>query len=823
MVVEKISRLRWRGSVMLLLLALVSALPVAAQTERYDGLPIRQIEWQGMRTLSEDSMEHYLLGPARGGERRLDLAQLNQRIHQLWDRELVDDLDVKVERQGDGVKLIVTVVERPVLVSIDYVGMKRVSRSDIVEKIDKERIGVYEGQPLDRGELQRLKGAIEEMFKEKGYRFAQVSYTLEEVSLGQMRASFTIDEGDKVKIGDISFDGNTVYGDWRLRQSMKKTRESGLISRIMKKDIYNPANIEEDLDKVRELYRKAGYKDVIIARPELEVEAKRPDAATVEEQKRRLVVTIPIEEGERWRLGEIKLEGNKVFGDELLMRQFEDPRGGWLRSKVVDDGVEKISKLYQSVGFVFAEIKPELVDREANVADLVVHIDEADQYRVGRMVFDGNTKTRDKVLRREMLIQEGTVMNMNALQASLLKIRQLNYFALDEEEPIEFDFDNEKKTVDVLVKGEEADRTELQFGGGWSEVDGFFGQFAMRTQNFLGRGETVGISVQTGRQRDLYSLEYRIPWFLDKPQSIGFSLFQQEYDTPILNGVDFEQKFSGASVTYGRGLGPFQSLNLSYSFTDVSDVRTGVDGNGMPITAETEFTISSLRPFWVYDTIDSRFEPTRGLRLTGSFEYAGTFLGGDSEFVKPVAGLTWFKPMTRRPWKSSIGINVESGYIEPLSGAELAAQQRFFLGGENSVRGFRRRSIVTRQDDGLLARDVLGFPVGGETFFQANLEYHILVGGPFRLVLFGDAGGVFGFRQPRRNAMGQIVRDAAGNIVIAEGENFDFNALRYSAGLEVRILVPLFGAPLRFIYARNLDPLEDDQFESFDFNIGTSF
>ncbi|NJL27841.1 MAG: outer membrane protein assembly factor BamA [Thermoanaerobaculia bacterium] len=807
----------------LLLLVLAFSPPVSAQSERYDGLPIRQIEWRGLRTLSEDSMEHYLLGPARGGERRLDLNELNQHIHQLWDRELIDDISVAAEPSGDGVKLIVTVVERPVLVSINYVGMKRVSRSDIVEKIDKERIGVYEGQPLARGELQRLKGAIEDMFKEKGYRFAQVSYTLEEVAIGQMRASFTIDEGDKVKIGDINFDGNTVYGDWRLRQSMKKTKESGLITRILKKDIYNPANIEEDLDKVRDLYRKAGYKDVIIARPEIEVDAKRPDAPTVEEQKRRLVVTIPIEEGERWRLGEITLEGNKVFSDELLLRQFESPRGGWLRSKVVDDGVEKIDKLYKSVGFVFAEVRPELVDRDSNVADLVVHVDEADQYRVGRMIFDGNSKTRDKVLRREMLVQEGTVMNMNALQSSLLKIRQLNYFALDEEEPIQFDFDNEKKLVNVTVQGEEADRTELQFGGGWSEVDGFFGQFAMRTQNFLGRGETVGISVQTGRQRNVYSLEYRIPWFLDKPQSLGFSLFRQDYDTPILNGVDFRQKYSGGAITYGRGLGPFQSLNLSYSFTDVQDVRTAIGADGMPITADTQFTISSLRPFWVYDTIDSRFEPTRGLRLTGSVEYAGTFLGGDSEFVKPVVGLTYFKPVSRRPFRSSLGINVEAGLIDPLAGSELAAQQRFFLGGENSVRGFRRRSIVVRQDDGEIARDILGFPVGGETFLQANLEYHVLVGGPFRMVFFGDAGGVFGFRQPRRDAMGQIVRDAAGNIVFAEGKDFDLGALRYSAGIELRILVPLFGAPLRFIYSTNLDPLEDDQFESFDFNIGTSF
>ena len=231
-------------------------------------------------------------------------------------------------------------VERPILVSVDYVGIKRVSRGDITEQADRERIEVYESQPLELGELKRLKLAIEELYKEKGYRFAEVSYVLEDAGVGQLRAIFTIDEGDKVKIGDIDFDGNTVFGDWRLRLQMKKTKESGLISRIGKKDIYNPANIDEDLDRVRDLYRKAGYKDVLLAQPELDVKAKRPNAATIKPQKRRLLVTVPIEEGERWRFGEISIEGNQVFTDELLLRQFERPRGGWLRSKVIDDAVE---------------------------------------------------------------------------------------------------------------------------------------------------------------------------------------------------------------------------------------------------------------------------------------------------------------------------------------------------------------------------------------------------------------------------------------------------------------------------------------------------
>ena len=782
-------------------LGLETPVPAEAQAERYEGLPIVSVEWQGLEALSTDTLEHYLLGVDRGQGRRLDTQELNDRVKKLWRRELIDDIQLELEPEGDGVRLIVRIVERPVLVSIEYQGIKRVSRSDITEAADRERVSVYESQPLQRGEVERLKGVIEELYKEKGYRFAQVAYTLEEVGIGQRRITFTIDEGDKVRIGDIDFDGNTVFGDWRLRLSMKETKESSLLTKVTKKDIYNPATIEEDLDKVREIYKKAGYKDVLIGKPELSVTAKRPDAASIKDQKRRLSVTVPIEEGERWKLGEISVEGNEVFSDELILAQFERPRGGWLRSKVIDDAVESVGKLYSSIGYIFATVGSETVEKEDNVADVVVHVDESDQFRVGRIEFEGNTKTRDKVLRRELLLQEGRVMNMTAVQNSLLKIRQLNYFALNEEEPVKFDFDAENKTVDLVIQGDEAERTELQFGGGWSEVDGFFGQFSLRTTNFLGRGETVGVSYQSGRQREFYDLEYRVPWFLDRPQSLGFRLFNQEFDARVLTGVDFEQKYSGASITYGRSFRGFQSFSVTYSYAEVQDVRTLIDPeSGELLRSESDFTTSSIRPFWIRNTLDSRFEPNRGLRTSLSVDYAGTFLGGETDYVRPQANLTWFTPVSRQPFKSSFGINMEAGYLRPIGDGTIFPQQRFFLGGDDSIRGFRRRSVVVRDAEGNIRRDEVGFPLGGDQMLQVNLEYHVQAGGPFRLVFFADAGGVF-----------------------ADDQSFDTDLFRYSAGVEMRVKVPIFPAPLRFIYASNIDPLPDDQFDSFDFSLSTAF
>jgi outer membrane protein insertion porin family len=678
------------------------------------------------------------------------------------------------------------------------------------------------------GEVHRLEAVLEEMYREKGYRFAEVKFTLEEVGPGERRVLYTVDEGDKVKIADIKFDGNTVFGDRRLRLAMRKTKETGLLTRLLKKDIYNPAHVEEDLDKVRDLYHQVGYKNVVVAEPELEVRALRPNAATAKQKKRRLFLTVPVEEGERWKFGDISIEGNSIYADELLLRSFRRKSGGWLRSKVIDEGVEKVKEAYQNSGFIYSQVTTELRERPGNVADVVVHVTEGDQYKVGRLEFEGNDRTRDKVLRREFRVQEGMYLNMGALKNSLFKIRQLEYFKLNEDDPIQFEnFDSDKKTVDLLVQGEESDRTELQLGGGWSELDGFFGQFSVRTRNFLGRGESVGVDYQSGRVRDVFSLSYFVPWFLDRPQSVGVQAFRNEQDFSLLTGRRFLQNSEGGVFSYGRSVGLFSAISLAYTYSQLEDRRTFEDPTtpegsfrddncvtviaGGLLSQDCERAISSLRPFYAYDSRDSRLEPTQGRRLALGLEMAGGPLGGSTYYYKPEVSFSLFRPLSQLPVRTVFGFNVEVGWIEPFEGRTLFYQDRYLIGGENSVRGFRTRRIWVRDDEGRTLLDELGFPRAGNKYFQANVEYHLLLGGPFRIVLFGDAGNVYG------GACGSTPAE------FCQEQSIDLSRLRYTAGAEMRIFVPVFGAPLRFIYAKNLDPLPDDVFEDFQFSIGTSF
>jgi outer membrane protein insertion porin family len=781
--------------------------PAAAVPPAAAGQRIAAIEFKGLKTLSEETLLYYL--GLKIGE-TVDEDKLNRSIKSLWDRGLVDDVKIDyAAAQGStpGVKLTITVQERPILKSIDYVGLKRISKTDIQDKISTQRIKVREGEPMSLGELQRVKSLIEDLYREKGFRFAQANYTVTDLAGNDKKVVFKVDEGDRVRIAKIEFTGNHVFGGMRLRWAMKDTKTSNWITRILKKDVYDPAKLQEDLDKIRDLYKGAGYKNIAIGEPKVEVRAENPKAAE-KDQKRRMIITIPIEESDRWKLGNVTLDGNKIYKDPVLLRAFSLHTGDWLKAKVLDDSIKKINDTYHNTGYVFARVEPELTERPGNVADLAVHISEGDQFKVGRIEFTGNERTQDKVLRREVRLFEGGLVNIQAVKNSVLKINQLGYFKLNEEDPVDIDTNSEKKEVNLVFKGAEANRTELQFGGGWSELDGFFVQFSISTKNFLGRGESVGVSVQTGRYRKVYDINYSIPWWLDKPQNLGFRAFISDLDYTALN-TDYIQKAKGVVVTYGRNLGLFNSWSVSYNFTrhdDSENLVTAINSGVGVIGTPPQYFIntSSIKPAYVYDSRNDPFSPVRGLRLAASLEYGGGPLGGNDNFLRPDLGASVFVPVTNAGLKTVFAFNVEGGWLHPTTSSKLSPLEYFFIGGENSVRGFRFRSITVRDDKGNPVFDIFGNGVGGDKYIQMNAEYHFLVGGPFRVLIFTDAGNVYGQVGPKE-------------------QSFDLSQLRQTAGVELRVTLPILGAPLRFIYSKNLRPLPFDEFETFQFSIGTSF
>jgi len=763
----------------------------------FQGQSIREVRFVGLETLTADTLKFYL-GIQEGEV--FNVPGFNTQVHSLWDRQLIDNLQVEVEGTAEGLILTVTVTERPTLRSIEYVGLKRLKNADINDKISEERIRVREGDALNMGEIYRLKHAIEAAYAEKGFRLAEATFSIEEISVTDRRVFFNIDEGDKVRVEDIDFEGNTVFKDRRLRWAMKGTKQANFITKLMKKDLYSAAKVDEDLDNIRVLYKKSGYKNVVLGEPNVEVLPLKPNAPTTKEQKRRLFITVPIEEGDRWKLGTITIEGNERFSEELLLRMFEKPSGGWLRANVIEKGIEAIGEIYSNTGHLFSQIEPELVEKPDLVADVIIHIDEGDQFRIRRIEFQGNTKTKDKVIRREMGIQEAMLMNTGALRNSLLRLKQMEYFQIDESDPVSFDIDQEEKTVDLAIKGTEGDRTELLFGGGFSEIDGFFFQGQFKTRNFLGRGETLGASAQIGARQDVVDLSYHVPWFLDRPQSVGANIFARRLDYTLLTGQQFFQDNLGGALTYGRNLGLFGQATVSYSRYDAKEERTDFNLEGDQVSQSIDRTVSMVRFGFSRDRRDSRLQPTVGSRYSVTLDLAGGVLGGTTNFVRPQATVSRYIPISKERLQTVFAVNTVVGLIQPLEDTELFFNDRFYLGGETSVRGFNYRSIWTRDAEGDTVTDEFGFPLGGTRTLQLNLEYIFVLGGPFRLLLFGDGGKVFG-----------------------DDESFNLDNFRWSAGIEMQVNVPMLGAPLRFIWANNLSPLPDDRFETFQFSIGPSF
>ena len=554
------------------LLILLVAPFVAAQN---DEPIIADVIVEGGVTVTLDTVTYYL-GLEPGDP--LDQEVIEDGFHRLWDSGLFESIRIEAEPTDDGeVILYVVVTERPFVESVVFEGNKKVSTSDMKDKLDEKGVEIPRNVPLKMSELSRIKSAIKEIYDEEGFRSAQIAYDIEDLGRNRRRITFLIEEGGKVKIDDIEFVGNEVYSDGKLRGALKKTKQTSIYRRWGKKIIYSKENWEEDRDNLRDFYMNHGYLDVKIGEPILDLVAKNPEGETLKDKKYRMTVTVPVEEGEPYTVDSLSIEGVEIFNPDGLRSMFDVKLGKTYSKKQFDEAKEKIQDLYHNSGYVYAYAgeRFEKVEGKERAVDVVVDVFEGDRYHLGRLEFVGNPKTRDKVLRREFRLVEGGWMNMGLLRSSVFKVNALGYWKL-EEEPLEFDFDEEAKRVNVDVKGNEVGRNDIQFGAGYSELDGLFGQAQFNTRNFLGRGNTLGVSIQIGRRSDFYTLSYTEPYFLDRRILLGGSVFKTNQEV-----ADYFRETTGFSVSVGTGIRAFSSITGIFSWEDVNS-RYAVSRFGTP-------------------------------------------------------------------------------------------------------------------------------------------------------------------------------------------------------------------------------------------------
>jgi outer membrane protein insertion porin family len=758
----------------------------------------------------------------------------------LWRTGFLDNLWVEVidEPFANGVMgkhVVFHIEERSKVKDVRYLptdpeeDKTKIAVSDIEEALSTRGITVRLDSFVDDAIIRRVIGVIKELHVEKGYLYTTVDPELTPLPAGPKLVSlaFHIDHGPKVKIREITFEGNEAIGDGKLRGQMKENKEKGWLSWITSGGTYYESKFPADAEAVRAHYNNKGYARAIIGNPEIEELETTPDGGT-----RWIRLRIPVEEGPQYTIGTFQVAGDEVVPHELLRQLYAIEAGDVFSRKALDKGYEKAEEAFGSLGYPswqpdfefnyhdFNAQTLQPIPGEPPILDITLRSVPGSQQHINRITFLGNTTTHDRVIRRELRVAEGGVFNTVALKDSVRRLNQLGYFRpLEDSNALQVTPAGDDK-VDLSIRFEEQNRNQLTFGAGVSQFDGFFGQLGFQTANFLGRGETLGVSLQKGSQAENYQVSFSEPYLLDRPISMGFDVFSREFRFPF----QYTQGSTGTNFVVGYPLADYTRGFVGYSFEEVTvkDIdplyllpevldASPFLRDSLLIDTGGRRSVSKVSPSVVFNTVNHPIFPSLGTRLTGAFDLAG--LGGNTSYVQSRLEAVQFVPFSPR---LGIGGRIESRYIRPYGDTEnLPIFERLFLGGEYSVRGFDIRSIGPRDDSGRIV-------LGGNKTLLFNGEFYFNVASTVRILAFYDAGQVRDLGQPIawwedvREIVpppGPLLAGAGTGVALEDPDNPSpptttrvigrRNAFKTSTGLELRFFMPILNVPFRLIAAYN--------------------
>lgn len=745
---------------------------------------------------------------------RYDEQRLKEDFRRLWDTGFVDDLSIDVRDSPTGGKIVTFVVsERKRIQIVDFRGSKALTNTTIEDELKKKEAALKIDTFYDLGKARHVETILRDMLAEKGRPFATVRHDAKPVGGSGIQVSFVIDDGPKARIKEIEFEGNGVYSDGKLRGQMKSLKQHGFwnMTWLLGKTTYTPekwSGPEGDQKRLEDFYLNHGYVTASVGEPKvsyIDEKGKKP--------RRGIKLSIPVSEGDQYRVGDVKFEGMTVFKPELVLPIFKLEKGEVYRESKIKKGFDKLRDAYGAQGYFQWTGRPERKpDPARKVVDVTLTMEEDKKYYVGKITFTGNTTTRDKVIRREVYLNEEDVFNTEALKLSIRRINQLGYFKPMEGAPELGPSSVGEDRIDVTFKVEEQNRNQFTFGGGVSGLEGTFLNASFSTANFLGLGETVQLSAQAGARTKNYQLAITEPYLFDRPITAGVDLYSRKIDyLTSLNVVGYSEVRTGASLTGGLPIGRRGFLRLFAGYTyevidtailpslqtgGASSLLTGISSTtpGAPTFAPFfdagRHPESRISPSLVYNTVDSPYTPRRGMRFTASNIFAGGPLGASANYLKPDFEGIVYVPHTK---KTALGLRSEIGWIHPYGDThDLPYYQRFFLGGETQIRGVDIRTVGPV--------DTQNRAVGGNKFVLFNAEYYFDIFGPLRFLFFYDAGQAF-----------------------AEKTNINLRNLRTSTGAEIRFNMPVLNVPFRLIYAFNLSRDTFQPPHTFKFAVGTTF
>ncbi len=843
---------------------------------------IEGVDFRGQHKVPQDTLRA-LIYTKKGDV--YDEASIHRDFIALWNTGRFDDLRVETEKgPGGGIILRFVVTERRTVHVIDYTGNKSITKSEILDRFKERHVSLTPESQFDPGKVQLAKNVLQEYEAERGHQYATVTPQIRQVPPGGVDVIFAIDEGPKVKVGNIIIDGNHAFSSKEVIRAMKNLKPIGIPHSLIFENLfartYDSTKLDEDSERIRMFYMSRGYFTArVINHSEkvYDVYGKGMKIPLINSKKpgKHVDITMVVSEGDKYFLRNFNFVGMKLFRTpDLIARSvFRMAPGDVFSTEKMQKGLDDLRKLYGNFGYIdfVPTPDPEVVPGKDQV-DLTIDVDEGHQFFVRRIDFQGNTSTRDKVIRREMLIDEGDLYSRQLFDTSILRLNQLGYFEpLKPEDAADIKRDTRTNTVDLTIKLKERGKNSIQLNGGVSGISGSFIGFSYSTNNFLGLGETLSLSAQIGTLLDNITFGFTEPYLLDKPIQAGFTVFYQRYSynqgqqASILAGQNLVPYYNSLGsqnllnyVTNGKGFTTFLSYNLrrsfarvglSYSFSDqsvdpVTDAAKSYfsyldfEGVGGP-NSLTGIKTSTITPTFAYNTVNHPITPTKGLRVNASFGFTSSALGGNVNTVQPSLDVAYFR---RGLFKSNVmGFHLNARFISGYNGKVAPPYSRYYMGGEDDVRGFdiltispfayiptsttvnvlnndgtaRIQRIVNSDGSIGVAPVTQTIPIyqlilpGGDTYGVFNYEYRIPIVGPVTLAPFVDVGvdklllpSQLGLNEERVSQLNALFPQAnfGSRAVIPGGTQ----PPRISAGIELQVLMPVVNAPFRVYWAYNL-------------------
>ncbi len=732
------------------------------------------------------SIDVQYTGPETVNKARI-LAQIRTKVGQPYSNQVVEEdiaalyktgaiqnVRIFAQPEGDGVKVIVAVQTRAILREIEISGAERIKPGRL-----RKEIKLKLNQAVDEQHLEEARQKIIEVYQGRGFTDVSVQFRVDPIDekRGTARVVYTVNEGVKGAVRQVHFEGNAHFSEKVLRKQMK-TRGKTLVYFLDKSGRFDEVQLEQDLDKVREFYQNHGYIDVEIKNVRRERTEKGP-----------MIITIVIAEGPQYHVRKLTVTGYQHAREDRIRALLKMKEGSVYSPKQLRDDAKAVADAYGSGGYVDLVILPEGAPAGPAQIDVTYKIQEGDRSFVNRINIEGNTRTKDKVIRREVLVAPGDVFNTVRVDVTKKRLENLGYFAKVETYPEETDIPGRK---DLTILLQEKRTGSLSFGGGFSTVDKLVG-FVELTQgnfdlfnwpSFTGGGQKFRLRIQYGTQRKDLILTVTEPYFLDRRLALTGQAF---YNEANYLSADYDQRNYGFMFELRKPLNSYMYLTLGYTLQDVDIFNVAASAPDFIQSQEGSFVESKIFSSIVYDSRDNALLSHRGQRFTFSPMITGGFLGGDTQiYGLDLEGSQYF----HLPKDLILLINGEIATVNQWgNGTEVPIFERLFLGGSNNLRGFPFREVGPQEN---------GEPIGGQSMWRTTVELTFPIIEKARGAVFYDTG-----------------------FVNSSAWSFGFNHIASDIGIGLRLDLPI--GPLRLDYGY---PIQRDGYNGgghFNFNVGYQF